>query len=101
MLLPGYAPSDADTTRRTPGLGGSLLAAPMVAWLGLFVVLPSLLLVAIGFCTRDALGRIVFDFSLHNYLRAFEPIYLRIVAFSLWYAFLAAAFCLAIGYPVA
>src|SRR2546428_4614214 len=98
------APTPIDTgagARQKPRAGAWLLLAPLIAWLALFVAVPGLLLVAISFCARDEIGRVVFRFTLENYARAFEPTYLRIMLLSVWYAFLTAAACLVIGYPVA
>ena len=43
----------------------------------------------------------VFTFSLENYRRVFDPIYLRIFARSIGYAGLTTVICIAVGYPVA
>ncbi len=79
------------------------MLAPLAAWLALFVVLPTILLVVISFCQRtpDALGGIVYDFTWENYQRAFEPLYLKVLWSSILYALLTTLLCLLIGYPVA
>ncbi len=78
-----------------------LLFAPLAGWLALFVVAPTLLLVAISFCERDFLGRVVWHFTLENYRRAFSPVYLAILVRSLGVAALATAICLLAAYPAA
>jgi spermidine/putrescine transport system permease protein len=87
--------------QRAPRAGAWLLLAPLLAWLAMFVVVPTLLLVVISFCTRDEIGRVVFRFTIENYIRAFDRTFLTIMLLSLWYAFLTAAVCLLVGYPVA
>ncbi len=85
---------------RTPAAAW-LLLAPLVAWLLLFVVAPTLLLVVISFCERDFIGRVVYNFTWANYLRAFDPVYARILLRSVGYAALTTAVCLLAGYPLA
>ncbi len=67
------------------------------------MVVPTLLLVILSFCSRDpdAPGRVLYAFTLENYVRAFQPTYLKILGSSLLYAFLTAILCLVMGYPVA
>ena len=73
----------------------------MLGWLALFVIVPTLMLLVISFCERDALGRIVYSFTFENYIRAFDWKWLKILGISVWYAFLTTAICLVLGYPVA
>ena len=91
------APAD----RRTPRWRAWLLLTPMVAWLALFVVVPTALLFVYSFCERDELGRVVFDFTLENYRRVGDPIYLGIFIRSIGYAALTTAICIVAGFPVA
>lgn len=85
---------------RRPGLWGWVLLAPMVAWLVLFVVVPLGILVVYSFCTRDDFG-VTFEFTLENYKRVFDPVYLQILWRSVLYAAATTVLCLVIGYPVA
>ncbi len=59
------------------------------------------MLVFYSFLQRDGLGRIVFEFSWENYLRAFDWRFLKILLYSVWYAFLTTIICMAVGYPAA
>lgn len=86
---------------RRPGWGAWLFLAPLLLWLILFVVVPSVLLVIYGFCERDGLGRVIFSFTWENYVRAFEWKWLKILLDSIWYAFLTTIICMAVGYPAA
>jgi spermidine/putrescine transport system permease protein len=67
----------------------------------LFVVAPTAILAVYSFCDRDELGRVVFSFTLGNYRRVFDPVYLRIFWRSVEYAGLTTVLCLAIGFPAA
>ena len=73
----------------------------MVAWLLLFVVVPTAILFAYSFCQRDELGRVVFSFTLENYRRVLDPLYVRIFARSVGYAGLATVICVVVGFPAA
>ncbi len=95
------APAPAPAFERRPGVGAWLFMAPLLLWLLLFVIVPTGMLVLYSFMQRDGLGRIVFEFSWENYLRAFDWIWLRILLVSIWYAFLTTVICMAVGYPAA
>jgi spermidine/putrescine transport system permease protein len=87
--------------RRAPSWRAWLLLSPMLVWLVLFVVVPTVILVVYSFCQRDEIGRLVFDFTWDNYRRVAEPTYLRVFARSVGYAALTTALCIVIGFPVA
>lgn len=87
--------------RRTPRLAGWLLLAPMLVWLVAFVITPTAILFVYSFCERDEVGRVVFSFTLDNYRRVLDPIYLHIFWRSIVYAGLTTVICVVIGYPVA
>jgi spermidine/putrescine transport system permease protein len=78
-----------------------LLLAPTILWMVIFVVAPTAILLVYAFCDRDELGRVVFSFTLDNFGRVFDPVYLRILQRSIWYAAASTALCVVIGYPVA
>ncbi|ACB77072.1 ABC transporter permease [Opitutus terrae] len=87
--------------RRRASWRAWLLLAPMVLWLVLFVVLPSVILLVYSFCERDELGRVVYTFTTENFIRVFDPVYVRIFARSIGYAGLTTIICVVVGYPVA
>lgn len=95
------APAAAATYERRPGWGAWLFLAPLLAWLVLFVVAPSVLLVIYSFAERDALGRVIFTFTWENYARAFDWKWLQILLMSVWYALLTTVICMVIGFPAA
>jgi spermidine/putrescine transport system permease protein len=84
-----------------PGAVAWLLLTPLLGWLALFVVLPALLLLGCSFGERDEFGQVLWGFSLENYARLLDPVYLRIFLRSLGFAALTTVLCLLIGYPVA
>jgi len=73
----------------------------MVLWLVVFVVVPTAILLVYSFCERDEVGGVVFSFTLDNYRRVFDPVYLNIFARSVGYAGLTTVICAVVGYPVA
>jgi spermidine/putrescine transport system permease protein len=77
------------------------LALPCLLFLvGLFLV-PQLLMFVASLGRRSVFGGVVTSWSLDNYGRALEPIYLRILGRSVGLAFLTTAACLVAAYPVA
>lgn len=86
---------------RKPGGWAWLLLAPLLLWLVAFVVAPAAILVAYSFAERDELGRVIFTFSLENYQRVADPVYMGVFARSVGYATLTTAICVVLGYPVA
>ncbi|MDI9440847.1 MAG: ABC transporter permease [Firmicutes bacterium] len=79
----------------------NLLAIPILVWIGIFVGIPLIFVVVISFASRDSLGNIVWEFSLDNYKRMLDPIYLRVFLNSFLLAVLTGVVTLVIGYPVA
>ena len=94
-------PPAARASGARPGALAWLLLTPLLAWLALFVVLPALLLLGCSLGERDEFGQVLWGFSLENYARLLDPVYLRIFLRSLGFAALTTALCLLIGYPVA
>jgi spermidine/putrescine transport system permease protein len=78
-----------------------LLLGPSTLYLLLFFVVPLLIVVVYSFLTRGTYGEIVWTFTLENYVRVFDPLYLQI----LWRSVLIAAantlICLLFSYPFA
>lgn len=99
QALPTDQPGNPNARR--PRVWGWVLLAPMLLWLLLFVIVPMGILLVYSFCSRDDLGRVVFEFTWVNYQRVFDPIYLGILGRSVLYAGLTTALCVIIGYPVA
>lgn len=83
------------------GLRRLALLAPGLAWLGVFLVIPCALVLVYSFFERGVYGGIDYIFSLENYRRAIDPLYLAIFLRSLKLASLATLIALALGYPAA
>lgn len=86
---------------RRPGWGAWVCLSPLLAWLALFVVAPTAILLVCSFCARNELGDWEARFTLENYRRALTGPYLVIFLRSLAFAGATTALCVVIGYPVA
>jgi spermidine/putrescine transport system permease protein len=82
-------------------LASHLLLAPAALWLLIFLVIPSLALVALSFAKNGTYGQIVWELGLHNYRRAFDAKYLPVLIRTLAFAGSATTLCLLLGYPLA
>lgn len=74
---------------------------PVSFWVTVFIAVPLLLVLVVSLLQRGTYGGLVWEFNLHNYLRFFDPLYLRVVGNSLLVAFLTTVVCVAVGYPFA
>jgi spermidine/putrescine transport system permease protein len=101
FLAPATASPPQGTPHRAPGIFAWLILSPLLLWLFLFVVAPTVMLTVVSFADRDSLGRIVWNFNFQNYARAFDWVWVKILLDSLYYAFLTTLICLALGYPAA
>ena len=70
-------------------------------WAGVFIILPLVLILFYSFNGSGSIAFENFSFSLTNYRRFFEPLYLKMLGITLLISFLATLGCLLIGYPVA
>ena len=77
-----------------------LLLPCLVTLAGLFLVPQALMFVA-SLWHRSAYGGLVREWTAANYVRAVEPLYVRILARSLGLAGLTTFLCLLVGWPVA
>ncbi len=72
-----------------------------LVWAGVFIILPLVLILFYSFNGSGSIAFENFSFSLLNYKRFFEPLYLKMLGITLLISFLATLGCLLIGYPVA
>ena len=77
------------------------LLAPGLGWLLLFFVVPLLMMFGYSFMPRNPLGGVDAGFTLDNYARFFDPLYLKIVLKTVGYALSCTTLCLLLGFPVA
>lgn len=78
-----------------------LLALPAIAWLGLLMVVPCLILLVNSFFERGVYGGIDYVVTLDNYTRAFDPLFLGIFLSSARIAATAGLIAVIIAYPAA
>jgi len=74
---------------------------PGLIYLVVFFLVPLALVLSYTFFERGRFGGIVYDFTLENYARALEPVYLSVLANSIVIASITTALALLIGYPTA
>lgn len=76
-------------------------AYPYILWMGIFIVVPLLLIMYFAFTSGDSQNFSSFQFSLDNFRRFFTPIYLKVLGRSVNLAFISTVICLLLGYPAA
>ena len=74
---------------------------PVFIWMGVLVGCPLIYIFVLSFLTRGPSGAVVFQFTLENYARIFEPVNLRIFGESIFAAVATSLVTLLIGYPFA
>ena len=86
-----------------PGTGLLLRVAGVIPglWLAGFFLLPLAFVWVLSFGEKQGLVAVDIVWTADNYLRALDPLYLGILAKSLWIAALTTVICLAAGLPVA
>ena len=80
---------------------GILLLSPALLWLLVFIVAPLAIVVIVSIATRGPYGRTVYEFTPSNFLRAFDPLYLRAYWRTAWIATTTTLLCAVVSYPVA
>lgn len=79
-----------------------LLLLPTLLFLGVFLVLPLIFLIALSFRDVDSTLNILDSYSLSNYIDVFtSSIYLETIVSTLWVAFITTMLCLLLAYPAA
>ena len=98
----GRCQRSSDSRRVGRGrLRSAALVSPALLWWAGLLVLPVGLVLAYSFFQRGIYGGVVYDWTLDNYERALDGLYLRIFWFSLRVALEATVVSLLIGFPVA
>ena len=70
-------------------------------WLVAFALLPNLLVFVASFLQRGSDEFVAFAFTLGNYQRLLDPLYLGLLLDSFWLAAITTILCLLLGYPFA
>ena len=77
------------------------LLTPVTIWLGLFFLIPLLLVLTYSFGTSGVYGGITLGFNPGNYLKVFDPLYLEIIVRTFVIAAITTVLCFGLGYPLA
>lgn len=88
------------TLRRHPSLTPWLLLTPAALWLLVFFIAPLFIVAAYSFLERGTYGGVIWNFTLENFRRVFDPLYLNSFLRSVYIAGLTTIFCLLLGYPL-
>lgn len=78
-----------------------ILISPSLVWLVVFFLIPLLLVFAISFGQRGTYGGVRWQLTMGNYVRFFDPLYLRIFGRTILIALVTTLICLLAGYPLA
>lgn len=79
----------------------SWFLAPAGLWIAVFVAAPLAVVAAYSLLTRGTYGGLSEPWTLENYLRLADPLYLKILARSFWIAGVTTLLCLILGFPLA
>lgn len=76
-------------------------AYPYLLWIILFIVFPSFLVLLYSITTKQSNGLTTIQFTLENFKKFFDPLYINILWDSIFLAAVSTVICLALGYPAA
>ncbi len=100
-MMPPSTQQPLSSGRTRLRCGSCWLAAPGLLWMAALFLIPLLLVLAVSFASRGTYGGIEWDWTLANYVDLVHPLYLKILAQSVWYAGLTTAVCFVLGFPLA
>ncbi len=98
-FLPQKSSNSSLETRKIRNL--LILLLPPTIWLLIFFVIPLVIVLIYSFLERGTYGGVTWEFTLRNYQRLANDLYLNIFGRSLGLAALTTLICLIIGYPLA
>jgi spermidine/putrescine transport system permease protein len=78
-----------------------VLSLPGTFWLAAFFIAPLALIWALSFGEKTGIITVDITWTLDNYIRSFETVYLEVIWKSVWVSVLATVLCLMIAYPIA
>ena len=87
--------------RRRALVGRAVFAGPGLLYVTLFMTVPLLIIASYTVFTRGRFGGVEAEFTLDNFTKALEPIYLSVLGNSLLIAGITTALALLLGYPTA
>lgn len=82
-------------------LGITWTISPITFWLVLFFVFPLLYILLVSFANRGIYGGIEYAFTLDNYVKFIDPLYINVLWQSILLAGLTTIICIIFGYPFA
>ncbi len=91
----------ADYSRHSKSRTARLLLAPGVIWLAVFFIAPMVIVIVVSLAVRGPYGAIIYEFSIGNFLRAFDGLYLPAYWRTVWIATATTLLCALVSYPVA
>src|SRR5512142_53958 len=80
---------------------GMALISPADLYLIMFMVLPLILVTGLSFLSRGMYGEVQFTLHFTNYTRLLDPLYGKILLFSLGVGLGTTVLCILLGYPLA
>jgi spermidine/putrescine transport system permease protein len=78
-----------------------MINLPPTVWLIVFFMIPLGIIWVLSFGEKLGVVEVAITWTLDNYLRAFDPLYLQIFAKSFWFAGVTTFLCLVVAFPVA
>lgn len=93
--------SGRGAVRRRALIARAIFGGPGLLYITAFMAIPVLLVLVYSFFQRGRFGGIVWEFTLDNYVRAVEPVYLKVLGDSILIAGTTTVIALLIGYPTA
>jgi spermidine/putrescine transport system permease protein len=90
-----------ETIRRHPSLRAWLLLSPAAVYLIVFFMAPLAIVFVYSFLERGLYGGVVWNFTIDNYQRVFDPLYFRTFMRSIYIALVTTLIPLIFGYPLA
>ncbi len=76
------------------------LVRPYMVWISMFIVIPMLLIVLYAFTTHGN-AVVPLQFTLQNFVKFFDPVFIKVLGKSMQIAIITTLFCILIGYPIA
>lgn len=78
-----------------------LLIWPYIGWMTLFIVFPMLVILLYAITTTNSGQAVSLQFTLDNFIKFFDPVFLNVLWKSVRIASITTFFCLIFGYPLA
>lgn len=95
------SPAPEKSGRARVGTSRPELVLPALGWFAFFLLIPLGFVLLYSVLTKGVYGGIVYQFTLENYHRVADAIYLKIFLNSVWLAVITSVSCLILGYPMA